>query len=130
MSEPVIGKLLLAALLVMLAGPVETRPPVALPDVAAKVQTVDGGTGGASGRVSGSATYYAYHRGQAAAGPGLRRALGPTWRGQTVVVNGTLVVVLTDWCLCKGNRIIDLDKRDFATLAPTWRGVIPVVVTY
>jgi hypothetical protein len=43
-----------------------------------------------------------------------------------------VTVVLTDWCQCyKGERrerIIDLDVRSFAALAPTWRGLTKVTV--
>jgi rare lipoprotein A (peptidoglycan hydrolase) len=128
MTEVALAAMLMATGFWMTPAQRETRPPVDVPEVRAKAVSVAPRTSGK--RVTGTATYYAYHRGQAAAGPGLRRALGSNWRGRTVVVNGTLVVRLTDWCACKDNRVIDLDKRDFSTLAPTWRGVIPVVVTW
>lgn len=73
-------------------------------------------------RLTGVATYYDYHRGQAAAGPLLRRFLGPNWRGDKVTVcSGArcLVVRLTDWCACKvtgQRRLIDLDRRDWSYL--------------
>jgi hypothetical protein len=78
--------------------------------------------------ITGTATHYAYHEGQAAAGPALRKALGKGWRGTKVAVclkAHCEEVVLTDSCWCpKGNRIIDLDKRDFAKYAPLGQGVI------
>lgn len=80
----------------------------------------------------GIATWYDHRRGHAAAGPELRRALGAGWRGSTVVVsaNGRRVVVaLTDWCACPNGRVVDLDRRDFAVLAPPSRGVLRVTVT-
>ncbi len=77
----------------------------------------------------GTATWYAYRPGQAAAGPALRRALGKSWRGRTVTVNGQRVT-LTDWCACGGGRIIDLDSRTFAALAPLSRGVMRVKVRW
>ena len=84
--------------------------------------------------VTGQATWYAYHEGQAAAGPWLRRALGKHWRGTNVTVwrgKAHIRVTLTDWCWCpKGHRVIDLDIRDFAKLGdPYLDGVIDVRVT-
>lgn len=79
----------------------------------------------------GVASYYAWRPFQAAAGPALRRALGPDWRGRRVeVCRGTLcvVVALTDWCQCYGTRVIDLDSRVFALLAPLSRGLIDVKI--
>lgn len=81
--------------------------------------------------VQGSATWYGYRPGRAAAGPALRRSLGKGWRGMTVRVcaNASCVrVVLSDWCACKGDRVIDLDARSFARLAPLSRGVLGVIV--
>lgn len=78
--------------------------------------------------ITGTATHYAYHEGQAAAGPALRKALGADWRGTKVAVclgGHCEDIILTDACWCpKGNRIIDLDKRDFAKFLPLGRGVI------
>lgn len=89
-------------------------------------------------QLGGVATWYEWHQGQAAAGPALRDALGPDWRGQTVTVCGTngacVRVRLTDWCQC-GDRngrdtLIDLDVRDFGRLALPSMGVIPVTIEY
>jgi len=80
----------------------------------------------------GTATYYAYRTGQAAAGPALRAFLGKNWRGTvvTVTANGrTVTARLTDWCLCSSARVVDLDKRSFAKLADPSRGVIHVTVS-
>lgn len=90
--------------------------------------------------VAGWSTWYAWRPGEAAAGPALRRALGPGWRGSIVTVCAhsqnlrvtCARVVLSDWCLC-GSRhgrptVIDLDARTFARLAPLSRGVIRVEV--
>jgi hypothetical protein len=83
-------------------------------------------------KVAGTATWYRYVPGHAAAGPALRAALGPRWRGKTVTAcdrAGRCVrAVLSDWCACGGGRVIDLDHRLFARLAPTSRGVIHVEV--
>ena len=78
----------------------------------------------------GLSTWYDWRTGQAAAGPALRAALGRNWRGMTVrVCAGRCVTVrLTDWCLCGHGRVIDLDRRLFAQLAPPSRGVIAVTV--
>lgn len=84
------------------------------------------------GGLQGVATWYPWHLGYAAAGPGLRAYLGPRWRGTRVVVwyQGRHVVVrLNDWCACPGGRIIDLSRSDFASLAPPSRGVLKVKVT-
>lgn len=88
---------------------------------------------GPSYSVGGTATWYRYVQGKAAAGPDLRRALGASWRGTVVRVTrgGREVVVrLNDWCACPGGRIIDLDRRDFARLADPSRGVVKVNVSW
>ena len=82
-----------------------------------------------SAGLTGPASWYRWHPGEAAAGPGLRAALGPDWRGRLVVVTragSSVTVRLTDWCGCPGGRLIDLDSRAFAALAPLSRGVIQV----
>ena len=81
----------------------------------------------------GTATWYGTGpgAGHAAAGPELRRALGPGWRGTTVQVcaNGRcLTTVIDDWCACP-NRLIDLADEDFARLAPLSAGVLRVTVS-
>jgi hypothetical protein len=81
--------------------------------------------------VTGQATWYEAPQNTAAAGPALRDALGRDWRGQWVTVSrgdDTVTVQLTDWCACKGSRIIDLNHTDFAELAPLDKGVIGVEV--
>lgn len=79
--------------------------------------------------VSGVASWYDYHPGQAAAGPQLRAALGPHWRGQTVRVCARVCirVRLTDFM--RADRLVDLDRSDFARLAPLSVGVVHVTVT-
>lgn len=83
----------------------------------------------------GQATWYDGPTGSAAAGPALRRWIGPGWRGASVDVcrSGTTWITcvrvrLTDWCACSGDRIIDLDDRAFAQLADLSKGVIRVRV--
>ncbi len=81
--------------------------------------------------VTGQATWYEAPQNTAAAGPALRDALGRDWRGQWVTVargGVTVTVQLTDWCACRGRRIIDLNAGDFARLAPLSKGVIEVTV--
>jgi hypothetical protein len=86
--------------------------------------------------VVGIASWYRWHPGEAAAGPALRKALGPTWRGTVVTVCGEhcLKVVLTDWCQCyqgtERERLIDLDRRAFAGLADPKTGLTRVVVRW
>lgn len=78
--------------------------------------------------IGGTATWYDYHEGQAAAGPALRSFLGPDWRGSLVrVCAGECITVrLTDWM--RADRLIDLDDADFGKLAPLSRGVLSVEV--
>ena len=79
---------------------------------------------------SGTATWYRYVPGGAAAGPRLRSALGPAWRGRLVTVraNGRSVrVKLSDYM--PSGRLIDLDAASFAVLAPLSAGVLRVTVT-
>lgn len=79
--------------------------------------------------VSGVATWYRWHTGEAAAGPALRVG---DWRGRIVTVTSAgqaIRVRLTDWCACPG-RLIDLDVRSFATLAPPSMGVLIVDVRW
>lgn len=83
-------------------------------------------------RLNGQATWYRWRVGEAAAGPLLRQALGKGWRGRVVTVcMATCVRVrLTDWCLCRDRRVVDLDHRSFQQLAPLSRGVIAVTVRW
>jgi hypothetical protein len=81
--------------------------------------------------MSGIASWYRYVAGGAAAGPALRRFLGPKWRGSQVRVcalQRCVVVTLSDWCGCPG-RLIDLSRTDFARLASPSRGLLKIVVT-
>jgi hypothetical protein len=84
------------------------------------------------------ASWYSWHPGQAAAGPALRHG---DWRGSIVVVCRApfslltfrcVMVRLTDWCQCyRGTtheRAVDLDRSDFARLAPTSRGTLRVAI--
>lgn len=83
----------------------------------------------------GWATWYDPGRGQAAAGPALRRALGKHWRGKTVHVcrgRACVKVTLSDWCACGPRHgeptVIDLLRGDFAHLASLGAGVLKVRV--
>jgi hypothetical protein len=88
-----------------------------------------------AGTVAGVATWFDSPSGVSAAGPALRAALGPGWRGQTVTVcagDRCVETVLGDWCACGdrpgGPTVIDLHAPVFAALAPLSRGVIRVVI--
>ncbi len=95
------------------------------------VQGVTSLTAGHS--LTGSATWYRWRLGQAAAGPRLRAALGVHWRYRIVTVhaNGRATRVrLTDFCGCPYGRVVDLDTRSFDDLAPLSKGVQRVTVTW
>jgi hypothetical protein len=82
--------------------------------------------------ISGIASWFRSPAGVSAAGPALRTALGPGWRGRQVAVcagQHCTTVVLGDWCACSG-RVIDLDDNQFAQLAPLSRGVVEVSVRW
>jgi hypothetical protein len=70
----------------------------------------------------------------AAAGPELRKALGPNWRGQYVTVSNArgqrVRVQLVDWCACGGGSAIDLFGAPFARLAPLSRGIVSVRIEW
>lgn len=67
----------------------------------------------------------------AAAGPAIRKMLGPGWRNEYIKVmkgNHSVTIKLVDWCEChKGTadeRILDLYADAFEELAPLWKGKI------
>ena len=99
-----------------------------------RTSTPPGQLATAAGAIRGVAVWYDYVPGHAAAGPLLRRALGPTWRGTVVrVCHGDRCTraVLSDWCACAGGRrLVDLDVRTFARLADPSVGVIRVTVSW
>lgn len=88
-------------------------------------------TFGSVGSVSGDATWLNAAPGTAAAGPALRQALGPHWRGVVVTVsaNGHAIrVKLADWM--RADRLIDLSAASFRQLAPLSQGVVTVTVSW
>ena len=92
------------------------------------------GNPGAARPLRGYATWYSSPSG-AAAGPALRDALGPGWRGRSVVVassGASVVVRLTDWCACGARNgvptLLDLPRDDFAALALPSAGIVRVTV--
>lgn len=113
---------------------------------ATPVPTVTGAAPGHS--LTGTASWYCLPRSActrgypatglfAAAGPALRAALGPNWRGRVVTAraNGRAVRVrLIDWCQCYAGtsreRAIDLYASAFRQLAPLSHGVIKVEVRW
>lgn len=91
------------------------------------------------GDLRGWATWYATGPGglTAAAGPALRKAIGPGWRGSRVLVAraGSLrgiEVRLVDWCACGPRHgeptILDLSDEAFDALGRLSSGVMRVVV--
>lgn len=86
--------------------------------------------------IRGRASWYSARGSVAAAGPALRKALGPGWRGTWVRVSAgsrSVLVRLDDWCQCytgtRGERLVDLSDDDFAVLAPLASGVMRVRIT-
>lgn len=68
----------------------------------------------------------------AAAGPALRAALGPSWRGTRVVVStgrASVAVRLID-CLCSGSNVIDLYSGVYSQLGALSSGLLDVEVTW
>lgn len=86
--------------------------------------------------ITGIASWYRYVPGGAAAGPALRRALGPGWRGTVVTVCAgdrcVYGIALSDWCGCNtaNEKLIDLDRASFAQLADPSRGIVKVTVRW
>lgn len=84
------------------------------------------------GTISGVASWFASPRGVSAAGPALRTALGPGWRGSRVRVTGpagSAVTTLGDWMAA--DRLIDLDAPIFrAVCGALSRGICEAKVTW
>lgn len=66
---------------------------------------------------------YAWNGPYAAAGPALRAALGPHYKGRHVWVNG-VEVVLIDWCACGGGHVIDVYWNTWRTIPNPDRAVV------
>lgn len=76
----------------------------------------------------------------AAAGPSLRKALGPNWRGTVLTVCGSskhhiaincvFGVVLADWCACGDNHPIDLYSDVFKKIGPLYLGRVKVIIKW
>lgn len=113
------------------SGPISTRrPPTAQPSVAPSF---------GKHRTAGLATWYDDGPGlYAAAGPSLRRAIGPHWRDTIVTVCSRSRcadgVILSDWCACgpRNGRptALDLSLYTFSRLSTPGRGVIEVIVSW
>ena len=86
----------------------------------------------ASGAIKGTATWFRSPAGVSAAGPRLRSALGPGWRGTLVAVcAGDLCArtVLGDWMAA--DKLIDLHAPVFqAVCGPLSMGVCRVTVSW
>ena len=89
--------------------------------------------------MTGISSWYSYFEGQAAAGPALRAALGPHWRGRRVIAclagdnyrsasDNCVTVALTDFM--RADRLIDLDSRSFSRLAPLSQGLQEVTISW
>ena len=82
--------------------------------------------------IGGKATWFRSPSGVSAAGPALRQAVGPGWRGTrvTVCAAGRCVrTVLGDWM--RADRLIDLDDDIFrAVCGPLSKGVCAVMVKW
>jgi hypothetical protein len=70
----------------------------------------------------------------AAACAKLRRAMGPNWRGKTVIVRradsiSSVEVKLVDWC-GSTSKLIDLYAAPFSLLAPNGAGTVQVTVRW
>jgi hypothetical protein len=96
--------------------------PPALTNESGSVTTVELGNS-----VKGEATWYcdpprsrctkgyAADGNYAAAGPELRKALGPGYKGTHVWVNG-VEVILVDFCACGGDHVIDVYHSTWVTI--------------
>lgn len=88
------------------------------------------GTPRTSAPLRGIATRFRSPSGVSAAGPALRAALGPGWRGTRVrVCAGERCVSTVLGDTMAADRLIDLHAPLFARLAPLWKGVLKVEVT-
>jgi hypothetical protein len=83
-------------------------------------------------QVAGVASWFRSPRGVSAAGPALRTALGPGWRGTRVRVTGpagSAWTTLGDWMAA--DRLIDLDDDVFVRVCgPLSKGICEAKVTW
>jgi hypothetical protein len=115
-------------------SPVTDGSPSPAPSLRSRVAAVRSPVVSSSGSASmtGISSWFASPIGVSAAGPALRTALGPGWRGVVVQVtaNGRQVSTkLGDWCACP-RRAIDLDAPVFAALAPLSQGLMEVTISW
>ena len=115
------------------APTVRAVPPVRItPSTSAVTASGPESTGrpGAARPLRGIASWFRSPAGVSAAGPDLRAALGPGWRGTSVQVchaDRCTVTVLGDWM--RADRLVDLDDDVFRALAPLSVGVLAVTLT-
>lgn len=91
-----------------------------------------------AGAAQGVATWYDDGPGiYAAAGPALRRSIGPGWRGTEIAVcagGECVTVTLSDFCQCHrgelDERLVDLSPSAFSRLANLRRGKVEVDVSW
>ena len=111
------------------AGPVPGRITPSTSAVTASGPESTGNPGTAR-PLRGYASWFRSPAGVSAAGPALRAALGPGWRGTSVRVchaDRCTVTVLGDWM--RADRLVDLDDDAFRALAPLSVGVLAVTLT-
>ena len=101
-----------------------------LPSLAPASRPSLGVAASVTGELSGVASWYRYVAGQAAAGPRLRSALGPGWRGSVVTVCAASCVRVTLSDFMVADRLIDLDYRSFGALAPLSQGLVEVTISW
>ena len=106
--------------------------PVRVPTASKTGRPVPATHAGKFGVVVGTASWFRSPAGVSAAGPALRRAIGPNWRGSRVRVTGpagSAVTTLGDWMAA--DRLIDLDDGVFpAVCGPLSRGICEAKVTW
>lgn len=79
------------------------------------------------GSRTGVATWYAWHPGQCASS---YRPKGSRIWVTNLATGKTISCVVTDSQPYSPNRVVDLNETQFAQLAPLWRGVVRVRVTW
>lgn len=108
---------------------IDRRPAAIRPRPASMKRTEPARAPRTSMILRGTATWFSSPAGVSAAGPALRKALGPGWRGTRVRVcamGHCVETILGDWM--KADRLIDLHRPLFARLARLSRGVLSATV--
>ena len=111
-------------------APAVTSPLTATRPVASATSMLAPTAHRSSRNVTGTASWFAYVPGGAAAGPSLRAALGPGWRGTVVSVCAAVCIRVTLSGWMRADRLIDLDYRSWRVACglPLSRGLCAVTV--